>query len=209
MTGLVYCLCLCAVLLNVFLFEQPEVLRKISDRCGGASGDDFFLGYYMRPEHCPSQTASQLTGFFAPGKLPDVYLSFNADPWPLMYYMLSRGFQAEFLFDGPRGRVAALKNGTLIIINRSESAEAVSERFGVRLKFLFENIEKSMQKPLDKSKRVCYNVKVDMREWRNWQTRTFEGRVVLPYGFNSRFPHQQKTHFCQPTKVRFLNIVCF
>ena len=139
MTGLVYCLCLCAVLLNVFLFEQPEVLRKISDRCGGASGDDFFLGYYMRPEHCPSQTASQLTGFFAPGKLPDVYLSFNADPWPLMYYMLSRGFQAEFLFDGPCGRVAALKNGTLIIINRSESAEAVSERFGVRLKFLFEN----------------------------------------------------------------------
>ena len=33
-----------------------------------------------------------------------------------------------------------------------------------------------------------YNV---LREWRNWQTRTFEGRVVLPYGFNSRLPHQK------------------
>ena len=32
-----------------------------------------------------------------------------------------------------------------------------------------------------------------LREWRNWQTRTFEGRVVLPYGFNSRLPHQKKT----------------
>ena len=32
-----------------------------------------------------------------------------------------------------------------------------------------------------------------LREWRNWQTRTFEGRVVLPYGFDSRFPHQKKT----------------
>ena len=29
-----------------------------------------------------------------------------------------------------------------------------------------------------------------LREWRNWQTRTFEGRVVLPYGFKSRFAHQ-------------------
>ena len=29
-----------------------------------------------------------------------------------------------------------------------------------------------------------------MREWRNWQTRTFEGRVVLPYGFKSRLSHQ-------------------
>ena len=47
-----------------------------------------------------------------------------------------------------------------------------------------------------------------MREWRNWQTRTFEGRVDSPYGFKSRFSHQQKTHFCLPTKVRFLNDVC-
>ena len=31
-----------------------------------------------------------------------------------------------------------------------------------------------------------------MRKWRNWQTRTFEGRVVLPYGFKSRLPHQNK-----------------
>ena len=31
------------------------------------------------------------------------------------------------------------------------------------------------------------------REWRNWQTRTFEGRVVTPYGFKSRFSHQKDT----------------
>ena len=30
------------------------------------------------------------------------------------------------------------------------------------------------------------------REWRNWQTRTFEGRVVTPYGFKSRFSHQKQ-----------------
>ena len=31
----------------------------------------------------------------------------------------------------------------------------------------------------------------DMREWRNRQTRTFEGRVVIPYGFKSRLSHQE------------------
>ena len=35
------------------------------------------------------------------------------------------------------------------------------------------------------------NNKLYMREWRNWQTRTFEGRVVTPYGFKSRFSHQK------------------
>ena len=36
--------------------------------------------------------------------------------------------------------------------------------------------------------RVAVNAD-EMREWRNWQTRTFEGRVVTPYGFKSRFSH--------------------
>ena len=30
------------------------------------------------------------------------------------------------------------------------------------------------------------------REWRNRQTRTFEGRVVIPYGFKSRLSHHPK-----------------
>ena len=35
-----------------------------------------------------------------------------------------------------------------------------------------------------------------MRVWRNRQTRTFEGRVVIPYGFKSHHSHQEKDkHF--------------
>ena len=47
---------------------------------------------------------------------------------------------------------------------------------------------------------LCYNrqrserTKSEMREWRNRQTRTFEGRVVIPYGFKSRLSHQKKRH---------------
>lgn len=36
------------------------------------------------------------------------------------------------------------------------------------------------------------HVKLDFalkRMWRNWYTRTFEGRVALPYEFESRHPH--------------------
>ncbi len=32
----------------------------------------------------------------------------------------------------------------------------------------------------------------DMREWRNRQTRTFEGRVFTTYGFKSRLSHQER-----------------
>ena len=36
---------------------------------------------------------------------------------------------------------------------------------------------------------VVRNGELNMREWRNRQTRTFEGRVVIPYGFKSRLSH--------------------
>jgi hypothetical protein len=33
-----------------------------------------------------------------------------------------------------------------------------------------------------------------MHQWRNWQTRTFEGRVIYSYGFKSRLVHQIYPH---------------
>ena len=50
---------------------------------------------------------------------------------------------------------------------------------------------------------------IDSRGWRNWQTRTFEVRVVYPWGFESP-PSHKKTHdltidrglfLCFPTKT--------
>ena len=61
-----------------------------------------------------------------------------------------------------------------------------------------------MKNYLDKCKKssIINNVApigVAMREWRNWQTRTFEGRVVTPYGFKSRFSHQNKRGWQKPS----------
>ncbi len=47
------------------------------------------------------------------------------------------------------------------------------------------------KKGLTKAKASCIIVTFS-REWRNWQTRTFEGRVDFPYGFKSRLSHQKK-----------------
>ena len=56
---------------------------------------------------------------------------------------------------------------------------------------------------LDICKSLCYNSQRsernrDMREWRNRQTRTFEGRVVIPYGFKSRLSHQERIPLRNP-----------
>ena len=64
--------------------------------------------------------------------------------------------------------------------------------------------KKFPEKLLTKSFFSCIIIK-PLREWRNRQTRTFEGRVISSYGFKSRFPHQQKRNFCLP-KVPFLFI---
>ena len=63
----------------------------------------------------------------------------------------------------------------------------------------------------------CYNRQrsertKDTREWRNRQTRTFEGRVVIPYGFKSRLSHQEDSarnplFLPQKTQNRFLHLV--
>ena len=124
------------------LLLQAESCRMfLSNACGEASGDDFFYGYYMRKEHCPQLTAAQLKTMYAPETLPPVFMSFASDPWPTMYYLLERGLQTRFLFDGPRGRINELRSGMLVIISRGEEPAGLEKRFSVRLVPLFENVK--------------------------------------------------------------------
>ena len=66
-------------------------------------------------------------------------------------------------------------------------------------------------KPLDEMPEMCYYIQAvrtngflpqkpencitGMRGWRNWQTRTFEVRVVYPWGFESPPSHQKASRF--------------
>jgi len=133
-------LAVCAVS-GGLLMQTAPCRAALSKVCGDAPGDDFFSGYYMRPEHRPSLTAERLSKMYAPENLPPVFISFAADPWPTMYYLLERGLRTQFLFDGPRGQVQRLLPGTLVVISRGEEPENTARRFSVRLVPLFDNVK--------------------------------------------------------------------
>ena len=110
-----------------------------SRRFGGAGADDYFYGYYLRPEHTPSRTAAEIVERL--GKRPlAIYTSFQADPWPLLFYLSTSGADLrDFRFDGPRGPVKQLERGMLVILRSDESPQPVEKRFRRRLKLLFSN----------------------------------------------------------------------
>lgn len=122
-----------------YLAQQPNLRLMFSRRFGGAGADDYFYGYYLRPEHTPSRTAAEIVERL--GKRPlAIYTSFQADPWPLLFYLSTSGADLrDFRFDGPRGPVKQLERGMLVILRSDESPQPVEKRFRRRLKLLFSN----------------------------------------------------------------------
>ena len=134
----------CVIVQWGVVLQRPDCREVFSRYCGNASGDDFFYGYYVRKEHVPGAAAQKLSEFYAPGKIAPVYLSFASDPWPTMYYLLAHGYQSQFLFDGPRGPVQNLYSGMLVILDRAEKTDSVTDRFKVRLRLLFQTPKHSV-----------------------------------------------------------------
>ena len=105
----------------------------ISDRIGGAYGDDFFAPHYLRNDFRPATTAAEILRRFPPAGNPVIYLSFNADPWALSFYcniFNATSGRPDFRFDGPRGPVAELPDGAAVVLRQDESPEPVAQRFG-------------------------------------------------------------------------------
>ena len=122
-----------------FIAQQPMFRLVFSRRFGGAGADDYFYGYYLRAEHTPRATAAELAERFG-GRPLSFYASFQADPWPLLFYLNAAGVEfRDFRFDGPRGPVEALAPGMFVILRSDESAAEIEKRFGRRLTPLFSN----------------------------------------------------------------------
>ena len=139
--GLRHEIALSVAMLTVFalwwgLWRSVSVKSALSERFGGDLGDDFFRGYYLRIWHKPADVAETLEKMGS----KTVYLSFLSDPWAIMFYHLSRGGNAEYLFDGPRGRVPELPVGAAVVIRRDEDPYAVAQRFGRRLRQVSETM---------------------------------------------------------------------
>ncbi len=125
------------------LANRPEPRLAFSRRNGGSRADDYFYGYYLRDSHQPRKTIRQLRERF-PDAAPRIYLSFAADPWPLVLYGDLQGIPAGAenycLLQGPKGPAAELPRRALVILRADESPAELEKKFGRKLRKLFENV---------------------------------------------------------------------
>lgn len=89
--------------------------------------DDFSRPYYMENSYAVSPAIAALK----PMKTPAIFLSFQADPWPLMFYGALAGIERElWYFDGPRGAVESLPDEAILVLHRGEDPSLFARRFG-------------------------------------------------------------------------------
>ena len=117
------------ILLWGALMQTPACREFLSEKVGGgAQDDDYFYSYYLRPSHTPSQVVAAVRKA-APQGVPSIYMSFGADPWPLMFYINSSGYPAKPQFDGPWGKVRELPAGSYVVLRNDENPQEIAERF--------------------------------------------------------------------------------
>lgn len=110
--------------LGLNYFSSP--VKLLSGINGSSHQDDYFAPWYCERTHVPRHAANIL----AKQEFPLCYLSFSSDPWSVMFYSaLNQIDMNKFCFDGPRGRVNALPDGALAVINKSEQVQTLTERF--------------------------------------------------------------------------------
>ncbi|MBO5722329.1 MAG: hypothetical protein J6S19_04370 [Lentisphaeria bacterium] len=88
--------------------------------------DDFFHPWYMFPKYRISDTAAYLQKNHS-GKT--VFVSFSADPVPVMFYAAMQNVKCNFKNDVPYMSVKELPAGTIAVLRKDESPAVYSRRF--------------------------------------------------------------------------------
>ena len=120
--------------------QHAPLKLAFSKTCGGGGRDDFYSPYYLRNDHLPHLTARMAAVNETAATASAFYMTFNSDPWPLMFYFHLNGVEnKEFLFDGPRGQVQELPKNGVVILKADESQEELAKRFVGKWDLLFRN----------------------------------------------------------------------
>jgi len=96
--------------------------------------DDYFRPWYMAKDYSVRELLPELEKH---PDIPVVFMSFDSDPCPLMFYALIRDIQKDFRPDQPVGRVKSMPASALFVLRRDEAPEDYGTRFGGRLFRLF------------------------------------------------------------------------
>ncbi len=117
-------LVICSILKNS---AASQVSTTFIDNTGG-NGDNLIYPYYIH-NYDPAGTVGMLKDSQGP-----IFLSFNADRYPLIFYAFMQGIDyRRFIFDLPNGKkVDKLQNGTIIILGKCDNPQGVAERFHLK-----------------------------------------------------------------------------
>lgn len=108
--------------------------------------DDFFHPWYMFPKYKISDTAAYLKKNHS-GK--NIFISFNADPVPVVFYAAMQNLKCNFKSDVPYMSVKDLPGGSIAILRKNESPEVYSRRFKRTLHKLCETAEHNIYTVFD------------------------------------------------------------
>ena len=64
-----------------------------------------------------------------------VYVTFDSDPWALMYAFMEHGVNTRIIFDGPSGRCSGVP--PLVIKHSSEDTRVLETRFNCKFTEVF------------------------------------------------------------------------
>ena len=101
------------------------VTETVSPWCSRAGQDDFFAPYFLHRDFVPHHLTEVLAENPGNGR---IYMPLSADPWAVWW-----ASGRNIAFDSPRGRIATLSDGTVVIIRRGCGIAEVTSRFGGRL----------------------------------------------------------------------------
>lgn len=104
------------------VMQNGPLREQLSPAVSLAGQDDFYAPRFIRKEFTPGRTLTVIKENFPMEKM--IFVSFDADPWSLLYY------DGRVKFDGPRGKVGILADGCAVVLTREEAPEKYSSRFG-------------------------------------------------------------------------------
>ncbi len=93
--------------------------------------DDFFHPWYMLPRYKVTDSVELLRTQY-PGR--EVFLSFDSDPVPVLFYAAVNGVERRFFADIPYRSVKELRKGSLLFLRKKEDTYALEKRFNGKLK---------------------------------------------------------------------------
>jgi hypothetical protein len=100
--------------------------------CPGGQ-EDFIDCHFTRHTFSPRFTARKFKEYFP--YAPAVYVTFDSDPWALMYAFMENGVESRIFFDGPAGKFPGIP--PVAIKHFKEDKAVLEKRFNCRFNEVF------------------------------------------------------------------------